>query len=40
MWLTLYVLIWPAISAAILAILVAALWRDLRAARASGKSMI
>lgn len=40
MWLTLYFLVWPAISAAILAILCVTLWRDIRAARRSGKSMI
>lgn len=40
MWLTAYFLIWPAISAAILAILCVTLWRDISAARQSGKSMI
>ncbi|EHK63006.1 putative transporter small subunit [Achromobacter arsenitoxydans] len=40
MWLTTYFLIWPAISAAILAILCVTLWRDIRAARRSGKSMV
>ncbi|MGE8547366.1 putative transporter small subunit [Alcaligenes sp. Marseille-Q7550] len=40
MWLTLYILVWPAISAVILLILVANLARDLIEARKSGKSMI
>lgn len=40
MWLTLYFLVWPAISAAILAILCVTLWRDIRVARRSGKSMV
>jgi len=38
--LTLYILIWPVISAAILAVLVVALWRDLRRARKNGESMV
>ncbi|MGE8569155.1 MAG: putative transporter small subunit [Achromobacter sp.] len=40
MWLTAYFLIWPAISAAILAILCVTLWKDISAAKRSGKSMI
>lgn len=40
MLLTAYFLIWPAISAAILAILCVTLWRDIRAARRDGQSMI
>lgn len=40
MWLTAYFLTWPAISAAILAILCVTLWRDISAAKQSGKSMI
>ena len=40
MWLTFYILIWPAISAVILGILLVALWRDVRAAKRSGKPMI
>lgn len=40
MLMTLYILIWPVISTVILAVLVAALWRDLRHAKRSGKSMI
>ncbi|ASC65506.1 Uncharacterised protein [Achromobacter denitrificans] len=40
MWLTLYFLVWPAISALILALLCVTLWQDIRAARRSGKSMI
>ncbi|MFF7395427.1 putative transporter small subunit [Achromobacter sp. NPDC008082] len=33
-------MIWPAISAAILAILCVTLWKDIRAAKQSGTSMI
>lgn len=40
MLLTIYILIWPVISAAILVLLAVALWRDLRAARKSGKAMV
>ncbi|WP_313623422.1 putative transporter small subunit [Achromobacter sp.] len=40
MLLTAYFLVWPAVSAAILAILCVTLWRDLRAAKRSGKAMI
>ncbi|WP_242702601.1 MULTISPECIES: putative transporter small subunit [Achromobacter] len=40
MWLTFYFLVWPAISALILALLCATLWQDMRAARRSGKSMV
>jgi len=40
MWLTAYFLIWPAISAAILAILCVTLCKDISAAKQSGKSMI
>jgi len=40
MWLTFYFLVWPAISALILALLCVTLWRDIRAARHSGESMI
>nr|WP_209019987.1 putative transporter small subunit [Allopusillimonas soli] len=35
-----YILVWPAISAAVLVVLLVALWRDLRRARKSGKEMI
>ncbi|MDD0977322.1 putative transporter small subunit [Pseudomonas fontis] len=40
MWLTAYFLVWPAISLVVLTVLVVSLGRDLRAARASGQSMI
>lgn len=40
MWLTYYILIWPAISAVILGILLVALWRDIRHAKRSGHAMI
>lgn len=38
--LTFYFLVWPVISAGILALLVVSLVRDLRAARKDGSSMI
>ena len=37
---TLYILVWPAMSAAILALLVFALVRDIRAAHQNGDSMV
>ncbi|HRL20584.1 putative transporter small subunit [Alcaligenes sp. SDU_A2] len=40
MWLTLYILIWPAMSAAVLLLLLVTLRRDLKAARQSGKAML
>ncbi len=40
MWLTAYFLIWPLISAAILALLCTTLWRDVRTAKRSGTSMV
>lgn len=40
MLLTAYFLIWPAISATILALLCVTLWKDIRAARRNGQSMI
>jgi len=40
MWLTIYFLIWPAISAVVMVVLLVALWRDLRAAKRSGASMV
>ncbi|WP_225588878.1 MULTISPECIES: putative transporter small subunit [unclassified Achromobacter] len=40
MWLTFYFLVWPGISALILALLCVTLWRDIRAARRSGKAMV
>jgi len=38
--LTFYILIWPVISAGVLALLVVALIRDIRAARRGGQEMI
>lgn len=38
--LTIYIMIWPVISAGVLALLIVALIRDLRAARRDGQSMI
>ena len=38
--LTFYILIWPVISAGVLAVLVVALLRDLRAARSEGQGMV
>lgn len=38
--LTLYILIWPVISTAVLAMLIVALVKDLRAAHKSGEGMI
>jgi cytochrome oxidase assembly protein ShyY1 len=40
MWLTVYFLIWPALSAAILALLCVTLSKDIRAARRSGQAMV
>ncbi|WP_211186935.1 putative transporter small subunit [Achromobacter sp. Bel] len=40
MWLTAYFLIWPAISAAILALLCVTLWKDVRTAKQNGQSMV
>ncbi|WP_220805524.1 putative transporter small subunit [Achromobacter sp. UMC46] len=40
MWLTTYFLIWPVISAAILTLLCVTLWKDVRVAKQSGKSMV
>ncbi|MEI2418413.1 putative transporter small subunit [Orrella sp. JC864] len=40
MWLTAYFLIWPVLGAAIMAVLLAALRRDLRAAKRDGTSMV
>jgi hypothetical protein len=40
MLLTLYILVWPIISAAILALLVVALWRDVKRAKDTGESMV
>jgi cytochrome oxidase assembly protein ShyY1 len=38
--LAIYVLIWPILSAGVLALLIVALWRDIRASRKSGEEMI
>lgn len=38
--LTFYILVWPVISAGVLAVLIVALVRDLRAARRGGQNMI
>lgn len=35
-----YVLVWPAISTAILAILLIAVWRDYRSAKEEGRELI
>lgn len=40
MLLTLYILVWPVVSAAILAMLVVALRRDLQHAKQTGESMV
>lgn len=39
-WLSLYILIWPVISAGILLLLVISLIRDIRQARKTGEEMI
>lgn len=38
--LTFYILVWPVISAGVLAVLIVALVRDLRAARSEGQGMV
>lgn len=38
--LTLYILVWPVISAAVLVVLLVSLFKDMRAARRNGKSML
>lgn len=38
--LTLYVLVWPALSALVLATLVWAVWKDIRRAKRSGKHLV
>ncbi|GAA5236454.1 putative transporter small subunit [Verticiella sediminum] len=38
--LLLYILVWPALSAGILALLCVALWRDWREAKRTGAEMI
>lgn len=40
MLLTVYILVWPVISAAILVLLIVALWRDFRDAKKSGETML
>lgn len=40
MLLTLYILVWPVISAAILALLIVALCRDVKHAKESGEAMV
>ena len=39
-WLVFYILVWPVISAGILAVLIVALIRDFRAAKKGGHEMI
>lgn len=38
--LTFYILVWPVISMGVLGVLIVALFKDLRAARRDGQSMI
>lgn len=38
--LTIYVLIWPALSALVLAALVHGVWKDIRNAKRSGKHLV
>lgn len=38
--LTIYILIWPVISAGVLAVLLVSLFKDIRKARRDGKSMV
>lgn len=39
-WLTLYILVWPVISAGVLGLLLISLARDWRKARKSGRDMV
>lgn len=39
-WIPLYILIWPVISAGVLALLIVSLIRDIRRARRTGEEMI
>lgn len=39
-WLSLYILIWPAISAILLAMLVVAVTKDYRTARRNGEDVV
>lgn len=38
--LTLYVLIWPAIAAAVMVVLSVGVWRDLRLAKKNGQTLV
>jgi len=38
--LTLYVLIWPTLSALVLAVLTRGVWRDMRQAKRSGEQLV
>jgi hypothetical protein len=38
--LTLYILVWPVLSAAVLAALVAGVWRDVRHAKRRGEHLV
>ncbi len=38
--LTIYVLIWPVLSALVLAALAAGVWRDIRRARRNGEQLV
>ena len=40
LFLTTYILVWPALSLAVLMLLIVALVRDMRAARRNGEDMI
>ena len=40
MWMSLYILIWPALTLGVLVLLVGAIVRDVRRARAKGHEMI
>ncbi|HZH57451.1 MAG TPA: putative transporter small subunit [Burkholderiaceae bacterium] len=39
-FMTLYILIWPALSAAVLAALSWGVWKDIRAARRKGQQLV
>lgn len=39
-WLTLYILMWPAISAVVLTVIVRGFFRDLKAARKAGVDIV
>ncbi|WP_019170030.1 putative transporter small subunit [Pseudaminobacter salicylatoxidans] len=40
LWLTLYILIWPSISAVVLFVIVRGFFRDMRKARQAGRDMV